>query len=67
MLLWMRTLEHATVSSIDNILPVVTKQERDSGASSKPQQNGGVRCMFQGAPENLEIKVRRTQSDVRIR
>lgn len=58
-LLWLKVLEHGTISKIDNILPVITKQERDSGlAKGKPQQNGGLRCKFQGTSDDMEIKVK---------
>ena len=57
-MLWMRLLEHGTVVEIDNVLPVVSKEERDQGIKSKPQQNGGMRTYFEGIGQNLDIKVR---------
>merc|ERR1712063_64304 len=52
----MRLLEHGTVVEIDNVLPVVSKEERDQGIKSKPQQNGGMRTYFEGIGQNLDIK-----------
>ena len=57
MVLWLRALEHSTVTHLDNILGVVSKADRDNGVSAKPQQNGGMRCHFNGAAGTLGIRV----------
>ena len=52
----MRILEYGSITDFDNILSVVTKEEHDNGISSKPQQNGGARCYFDGVPQEFDIK-----------
>ena len=50
MFLWMKLLNKPNVISIDKIIPVITQHERKMGELAKSNQNGGIRCKFDGIP-----------------
>lgn len=52
----MRALEHGQVTQIENILSVITQQERQLGEASKSNQNGGMRCVFDNDLKELNIR-----------
>lgn len=54
--LWMKALEQGKVKSIEKILSVITQQEKKLGEASKSNQNGGMRCRFDGILDELHIQ-----------
>ena len=50
---WVKALETSRIESIDMLLSVITQRERKLGAESKSNQNGGMRCMFDGSHKTM--------------
>jgi len=54
-LLWLQVLEHEIVFDMEQVLGVVTYEEKKAGAEGKKQQNGGARCHFMGLVDSIGI------------
>ena len=55
--MWLREVEHETVSKLDLILSVVTNAEQKIGIDGvKSNQNGGMRCHFTDFAKTLDLK-----------